>query len=264
MTAPTTSRTRPGGPNPWLVIGGVFTALLLIAGGLSVAGWLGYRTEIQQQTYRAEVTSIVVDVGTGDLTLSPGESGVVDVERRLFWSYRKPVVDERWDGRTLRVTGDCSGWFSIGPGCGVDYTLRVPEGVSVQARTSTGDISVLNIGGELHLTTSTGDVRVTGGAGALQLRTSTGDITATDVAAPTIDASTSTGDIQLRLAAAPRTVAAEASTGDIRILVPDGDDYRVDADASTGDVRVSVQLNDSAGRSIFARASTGDIGISYG
>jgi len=264
MTAPPAPVTRPRGPNGWLVIGGVFTALLLIAGGLSAAGWLGYRTELQEHVYEADVTSIFLEVDTGDLRLSPGEAGAVTVERRLFWSYRKPTFEERWDGQTLRVTGDCSGWFSIGPGCGVDYTLRVPEGVSVQARTSTGDVSVTNIDGDLHLTSSTGDIRVTGGGGALQLSTSTGDIIASDVTSDTIDASTSTGDVRLGFADAPRTVSAEASTGDIRIVVPDGDSYRIDADASTGDVRVSVGRNDDSGRSIVARTSTGDVDVSYG
>jgi hypothetical protein len=260
--APGTQR-RPSGPNGWLVIGGVFTAVLIASGALAAAGWLGFRTETQHQVYRAQLTNITIEVDTGDVTLMPGESGVVDVERRLFWSYEKPIVEERWDGRTLRVSSDCPGWFQLGPGCGVDYTLQVPEGVSVRAHTSTGDVSVRNIDGDLHLTTSTGDITVTDAAGALQLRTSTGDIRASNVTSETVDASTSTGNITLDLSAAPRTVAAQTSTGDIRVIVPDGDSYQVQAETSTGDTRISVRQDDAASRSIVARASTGDIDISY-
>jgi hypothetical protein len=255
------TRTRPRGPNAWLVLGGIFTVIVIVAGGLSVAGWLGYRTEVQTQVYRQAVTSIDIEVDTGDLTLAPGDAGTVAVTRRLFWSYSKPTIDEQWDGQTLRVTGDCRGWFWLGPGCGVDYTVAVPEGVSVLARTSTGDISVSNIRGVLRLSTSTGDIRVSGAAAALELRTSTGDITATTTGAAPVDASTSTGDIDLRLGASSPDVMARTSTGDIQITVPGDVAYRVQADTSTGDVRVSVSQDDRSTYAIRARASTGDIDI---
>src|SRR5690606_31656719 len=136
-----------------------------------------------------------------------GEPGVVSVQRRLFWSYAKPTMDERWDGESLRVTGGCQAWPWFAP-CGVDYTLEVPQGVSVRATTSTGDVMVRNLTGELSLTTSTGDIRVTGAANPLRLRTSTGDIVAQDLTSITVDAETSTGDIRVHLDRAPLTVSA--------------------------------------------------------
>jgi hypothetical protein len=272
MTAPHTTDARPvagqhasprpGGPNGWLVLGGIVTALLIAAGTLTVIGWLGYRTETQRQVYDQTATSIDLDISTGDLTLVPGEPGEVVVTRRLYWSYSKPTIDERWDGQTLRVTGDCRGWW-IGPGCGVDYTLEVPEGVAVRAQTSTGDVTVRNIRGALQLTTSTGDISVTGATGALKLRTSTGDIRATDLTSSTVDASASTGDIMVILTAAPQSVAVRTSTGDIDVFVPTGQTYRVQTEVSTGDVRVGVRQSDDASRSITARTSTGDIDIHY-
>lgn len=256
--------TRPGGPNPWLVIGGVVTLLLVVAGSLGVAGWLGHRTETESQTYRTEVTDLSIELDTGDLTLRPGEPGVVKITRRISWSYQRPDIDERWDGQTLRVTSDCGAWLWVGPHCGADYTLEVPAGVSVQARTSTGDITITDISGPLHLTTSTGDVRVTGADGELQLRSSTGDVVATELTSDTVDASTDTGDVRLTLSTAPRTVTARTSTGDVHIVVPEGQAYRVEAQTSTGDTGVTVQRNDTSSRSIVARTSTGDIDVRYG
>ncbi len=264
--APRPAAARPAGPNGWLVIGGVFTALLLIAGGLSAAGWLARRTETQTEVYRQVATSLSVELSTGDLTLTAGEAGQVSVERRLYWSwsFQKPIIDEQWDGQALRVKADCGNWVVLGPACGVDYALTVPEGISVQARTSTGDVQVSNILGALELSTSTGDIRVTGATGELRLDASTGDITVSDTRSTTVDASTSTGDVTIHFATAPRTVSADTSTGDVAVVVPDGDGYRVDTDTSTGDERVSVRRDDSSGRSIVARTSTGDIDISYG
>jgi DUF4097 and DUF4098 domain-containing protein YvlB len=270
MTTPTSepgpatgTRPRPRGPNPWLVVGGLLTVLLLGAGALSVAGWLGHRTETQRQVYRQTTDAISVELGTGDITVIAGAADVVEVTRHLRWSYEKPEIDERWDGQTLSVTVDCH-HFWIGPGCGVDYTLAVPEGVTVAARTSTGDITVRAILGELNLTTSTGDIAISGAVAPLVLHTSTGDVTVTAAISPQIDASSSTGDITLRLATGPRALTTRTSTGDIRITVPDGEAYRVHTDTSTGDVRVAVRQDGSASGSITAETSTGDIDINYG
>lgn len=245
MTTVVPSR-RPRGPNGWLAIGGVFTVLAIAVGSLSAAGWLGFRTETQDETYRQEVTKISLDVGTGDLTLAPGDAGAVAVHRRLFWSYSKPTIDEHWDGSTLRVTARCRALVSLGPGCGVDYTVAVPEGIAVEAHTSTGDVSVRNIRGHLRLSTSTGDITASG-------------ITSTDV-----EVSTSTGDIDIRFTEPPQAVAARASTGDVTVSLPEREAYRVQADASTGDVHVNVRQDGDATRSVVIRTSTGDIDVSYG
>lgn len=263
MSVSPVTQTRPGGPNGWLVIGGVVTALLIIGGALSAVSSFNFRTEISHAVLTGELTSMSVDIDTGDVSLTPGEPGVVDVQRRTFWSFSKPVVEENWDGQTLRVTVDCVGVAWIGRGCGVDYQLAIPTNISVTVNTSTGDVSATNIDGELRLTTSTGDIRVTGGDGALRLHTSTGDITAIDAAAESVDAEASTGDVRLALSSAPRTVSAHTSTGDVRIYVPDGEAYHVQTDTSTGDTDVSVRRDDDSDRSIVVRTSTGDVQVTY-
>lgn len=239
--SPVATATRPSGPNGWLVIGGVLTVLLIAAGTLSVAGWLGVRSETQSQTYRHDAEEISIEISNGDVTLVAGEPGLVSVERRLRWSYAKPTYDERWDGRTLHVTTDCRAGQWLGPQCGIDYTLAVPETVAVRVRTSTGDIAVRDLRGELRLSTSTGDV------------------TAVDVASPAIDVSTSTGDIRLTVTAPPQTVTARTGTGDVTVRVPEGGSYRVQTDTGIGDTRISVPRDNSASRSITVRTSTGDI-----
>jgi Toastrack DUF4097 len=263
MSVSPVTQTRPSGPNGWLVIGGVVTALLILGGVVSAASWFNFRTETSHAVYTGDLTSISVDMDTGDVSLTPGEPGVVDVERRTFWSFEKPVVEEKWDGQNLRVTVYCQGVAWIGRGCGVNYRLAIPTDIAVDVHTSTGDVTATNIDGELHLTSSTGDIHVTGGSGGLQLRTSTGDVSATDVESESVDASASTGDVRLEFTSAPRTVSAHTSTGDVRVVVPDGEAYHVEADTSTGDTDVSVRRDDDSDRSIIAKTSTGDVDVVY-
>lgn len=265
MTATTTTKTRPTGPNGWLVIGGIFTVLLVVTGALTAASWMALRTETQTHVYRQNATSIFVDIGTGDLTIAPGAPGQVSVQRTLHWSWssQKPIIEERWDGPSLHVTGGCGTWFSVG-NCGVDYVLEVPEGVSVQAHTSTGDVTVHNILGQLDLSTSTGNIRVTGATGTLRLDASTGHITAKRIESTVVDASTSTGDITLQFVTAPRTVTAQTSTGDVNVIVPSGNSYRIQTNTNTGHERVHVTRDDTSERSINASTKTGDIDIAFG
>lgn len=186
------------------------------------------------------------------------------VHRRIFWSYAKPTIEERWDGQTLQVTARCrAALLSLGPGCGVDYTIAVPEGVAVEAHTSTGDITVRGVRGGLRLSTSTGDIAITDVTGKLSLRSSTGDINATGLTSSDVEASVSTGDVDLRFSRPPQAVAARAGTGDVTVSVPEGEAYRVQADAGIGDTHIGVRQDGEAERSIVARTSTGDIDISY-
>jgi len=233
------------GPNGWLVIGGVLTAATLVLGVLSAAGWLSYRTEVQHQVYEQQSTDITVDIDTGNLTLTAGDPGTVTVTRRLKWAFAKPTVQEHWDGQSLQISSTCTRSWP-GPGCAVDYTIEVPEGVAVRASTSTGDITVRNLRGQLRLSTSTGDIH------------------GSDLASANVEAQTDTGDIVLRLTSPARAVSTRTSTGDIEIVVPGQDGYRVETRTGTGDVDVLVRRDDASQRSIAAHTGTGDIDVRYG
>jgi hypothetical protein len=265
--APASAAPRPAGVNGWLVIGSVFTLIVIGLSTLGVVGWLGYRSETQTQVYQQPITALKVKLGTGDLTLTPGSDNTVTVTRRLHWSFRKPTFEERWDGQQLTVTANCDGFvtpgvFTPGPNCGVDYTLQVPAGISVQAVTDTGDITVRDLHGPLNLQTSTGDVSDSGASADLTLRSDTGDVLATGTSAH-VDASTDTGNVTLHLTAPPQAVSAQSDTGDVMITVPPGGVYKVQTSVDTGDANVTVTRNDTADRTITARTNTGDIGISY-
>ncbi len=242
----------------WRVFGGAFSVVVLVAGVLSAASWLARQTEVQDETYGQAVDQVVIDVGTGDIAIEPGDTGVA-VHRHLTWSWSKPEVTETWEGRTLRIATHCPA-VSFGPGCAVDYALRVPPDVTVVARSSTGDLTIQGVRGDLTLSTSTGDITVTDPLGALSARTSTGDVHATGIRSAVAHAATSTGDVSLHFAASPDEVVATTSTGDVRVVVPAGA-YKVQASTDTGRTTVRVAQDPASTRAITARASTGNIDI---
>jgi hypothetical protein len=258
------SAPRPRRPNVWLIVGAILTALVLIAGSLTVANWLGYRTETEQQTYQADGTDISLDIDMGDVIIRPGRPGVVTVTRQTSWSFQRPRIDERWDGRTLRITGSCPARpWAVLP-CGATYTIEVPAEATVRARVSAGDITVDDVRGGLDLTASLGDIQVTGAGGELRLHSSHGDVIASAITADTVEASTVTGDVRLTLSAPPRTVSAQTTAGDVHVVVPRGETYRVEADAGVGDMAITVDQDVTSDRSIVARTSAGDIDVRHG
>jgi hypothetical protein len=260
--SPRTEMTRRRRHMGWRIVGAVFAVLTICAGVLTTVSWLARQTEIQDQTYLRPATQIEIQGDTGNVTLVPGGPGVA-VHRHLTWSWSKPSISETWEGQTLRLNTRCPG-VALGPGCGVDYTLRVPVNATVVAHTSTGDISVRGLRGSLTLSTSTGDVHVTDAPGALSARTNTGDIDASGLASPTVDAHTDTGDVQLRFTQPPSQVQASASTGDVSVTVPASDAYLVQTTTDTGNSTVAVTQDPTSRRSIVAHTDTGDVHISYG
>lgn len=254
---------RPTGVNGWLVVGGVLTIILVVSGAISVAAWLGYRTETQTQAYPGLIREFDIELGTGDLRVVAGAEDAVVVTRRLHWSFTKPTVHEVLEGQRLTITQSCRPSLAAGPNCGIDYTIGVPTGIRLRAHTDTGDIVVDGVRGTVELSTSTGDISITAAAGDLLLRTDTGSVTVTGAHSFHVDVSTDTGDITLGLAGAPDAVTASSDTGDVRITVPRGGLYHVQSEVGTGDASVTVQTSDASDRTITARTDTGDIGITY-
>ncbi|NLT56320.1 MAG: DUF4097 domain-containing protein [Actinomycetales bacterium] len=267
---PTTTDPRPVAPpavrpasgrGAWFALGAVVTVLAVAFAAVSAVAWLARQSEHQHQVYRQRITRLVMDVDTGDVTIRRGGDGIVDVRRHLVWSWTKPEIEESWDGDTLRTRVRCP-VITLGPGCGVDFAIQVPDGTAVELRTDTGDIRVSNLtSAGVTAVTDTGDVVVTNAGGTVKLRTDTGDIRASELTATEVTAVTDTGDVGLRFVRPPDRVVATVDTGDVSITVPQSDPYRVTSRTDTGKVTVSVANDPNAIRTIDARTDTGDVRV---
>jgi hypothetical protein len=250
------------GPSGWRAAGAVLTVLAVVLGTLSVAAWLVRRTETRDRTYQRAVSRVVINSGSGDVRLSPGPDGQVALHERLTWSWSKPVESATWDGDTLLLSFRCPP-ISVGPGCGIDYRLRVPAGVPVQVHTGAGDVAASGLTGPVTLGAGSGDVSVSRLAGPLSLRTGSGDVTASAVTSDRVVAGTGSGDVSLTFVAAPASVAATTGSGDVTVVVPHGTAYRVSTRSGAGDSTVSVDEDSHAAGALTARTGSGDITIAY-
>lgn len=160
----------------------------------------------------------------------------------------------------------------------VEYTITVPDGVRVEARSSSGDIAISGVGGAVVATvssgalslenlsgtvtaqSSSGNLRLANIAGELRATTSSGDINATDIAQPREFVATS-GNILLdgRFTGETRVTA---SSGNVTLRLAPESAVQITATASSGTIRVrDLTLS---GRSEGSRTVRGTFGSGAG
>ena len=154
----------------------------------------------------------------------------------------------------------------------VDFTLRIPAGVSVSAENVAGDISADGMRGELSADTGSGNVSAANGTGRVEADTGSGDVRVTAYEGD-IGADTGSGNVEIRDVTGD--VSADTGSGDIRLV--DVEARRVEADTGSGEIsleRVSGSLNVdtgsgdieaeslSAGAVLTADTGSGDVRLS--
>ena len=167
-------------------------------------------------------------------------------------------------------------------GLSVDLTIRLPEAASLEIRTESGNVEVLDHPASVRVNSRSGNVLVRGATGVVEVSADSGNVTVQDIESPSIaidaksgnlsltkvrgnvNARAAAGDIDLRESAG-KVVALESVSGDIRVdlvepvtgsvnvravsgnvtvEVPDGGDCRVSLSSLRGDVASSLELED--------------------
>jgi Toastrack DUF4097 len=259
---PKTGRT---GRTAWLTIGVILTVTVIAMTTASLwfrmAASSATVTQNQLHAYTGQPAKIVLSLSSGDVTIRRGPAGAVTVRRQLQWVHSEPVIDEHWDGRTLVVTQNCpSGFLDLQ--CNVNYSLTVPEGVSVTATTASGNIRVADVSGPLQLKSDSGDVRAVNPVGDVAAKTASGNVTISGARSGTVTAASDSGDVTLGFAAAPGEVSADSASGNVAVAVPAGDSYNIQASTASGNRNVSVPDDPGSLRLILARTDSGDVTVS--
>lgn len=235
-----------------LILGGVYWALTGLSDGNKTSQ---DNYPVQGDALRIEGSSAQVEVRAGDGTNIHIER---QFERNMFGSDPK----EQYDDGKLELKANGCGFLSFG--CKTLYIVTVPKEVALTLETSSGDVKVSGLTGGADLKSSSADLEVHDLGGTLTMESSSGDIEAHGLTATTVTTESSSGSAELDFAVAPQSVQAKASSGDVSIRIPSGDEaYKVDTDTSSGDESANVKIDPAATRTIKAKTSSGDVTVEY-
>jgi hypothetical protein len=235
-----------------LILGGVYWALT----GLTED------TKVSQDSYPVEGRALTIETDSADVEVRSGGGSEVKVERKFDRNVFGKDPSERYEDGKLQLRDTGCGFLSFG--CDTNYVLTVPKDVKLTLKSTSGDVKVAGLSGGADLKSSSGSIEVTGVGGALTMRSSSGSLEGQDLTATTVSTHSSSGSVDLEFAEAPRSVEAEASSGDVAIRIPSGPEtYKVDSETSSGDERGEIRNDPSADRTIKAKTSSGDVTIEY-
>lgn len=224
------------------VLGGLVAATLVIGATTGVVAGFFRQTRTQTHEYAQPLRAVTVGASTGSITVRPGAPGSpVRVTSELTWSFGAATSWEQVAAGRLDVQAQCSNGV-VGL-CTVGYDITVPPDVVLTLDTHTGTIEASGL---------TGDVRASSHTGSVQLH---------DLRSQHVEATTSTGSVDLSFASAPQSVSAETSTGSVEVALPGGVTYDVSADTSTGSTDVGVPTDPASGRRVLAHTSTGSVNV---
>jgi hypothetical protein len=245
-----------------LVAGGlVLTALLVGVAGLVAVNAMARQTVREEHIYAFTGKMLAIDAVIGDVHIVPGKAGQLGVARRLTYGLRRPFVEERIDGDVFRVADrPCNAALD----CEVRWLLQVPRDIDVEVTTQSGSINVSGMSNTVKLVTDTGSVRVDAPSGKLlTIRSRTGSVSAQNIRSEQVVATSTKGAVSLTFRAPPSLVVGRSETGNVGVVLPDGDEsYRIEAKSSQdGSRTVTAKDSPDSRRRINVRSSKGDVSV---
>jgi hypothetical protein len=214
--------------------------LLAGCGGLSQFGAGTHNPPATAYTVTQHVTTLIVKSGSGTIDVTGSNRGSIGVSEQQSYGKTPPTATHAVSGTTLTLSYTCPSEFV----CNVSYTIAVPAGVTVQASSSSGAITLISL------------------AGPVSAQTSAGLITATSMTSPTASLKSDAGGIDADFSSAPASVHASTNVGPISISVPGSASYAIDTHTYVGTSTVTVPKATASAHAISASSDLGSITIS--
>lgn len=125
----------------------------------------------------------------------------------------------------------------------VDFTVQLPRGVSLRARTVNGDVLVEDFSGPVAAHSVTGRVVVRRGSGVVEARSVSGDVEIDDLVSPRLEVETMSGVIDWNgVARAGDDLRLTSYSGQIRLAPEAGSDGTLDVTTGTGRLTTSLPV----------------------
>jgi hypothetical protein len=265
--APAARPDRPaskGTRTLWKVVASLAAALGLLWGASQVVVQLAHEERTTSAEHVAEgVRTVDVRVDNGAITIVGTTDDTIRVTARISDGLRSTGESQTVVDGVLELRGDCPVFLSSF--CNVAYTVEVPAGMSVVARTNNDNVTVDGVRGAIDARSGNGRIEVRGsGAETLRLGTDNGRVVGLDLHSTSVDASSDNGTVELSFREAPDHVRASTDNGSVRVAIPDdGGSYVVSVDTDNGSASAPIRTDPNATRTITGRSDNGDVLITY-
>jgi hypothetical protein len=130
-------------------------------------------------------------------------------------------------------------------------------GATLRASTGSGSITVDSVHGALHATSGSGSIRATGITGAITAKTSSGGIEVEQVGSGQVEVSSSSGTVRLR--GVRGGLKASTTSGGLTVQGELSDEWRLSA--SSGSIRINLPRNQ--GFELDASTGSGSINVDF-
>ncbi|MFN8580451.1 MAG: DUF4097 family beta strand repeat-containing protein [Gemmatimonadaceae bacterium] len=141
----------------------------------------------------------------------------------------------------------------------VNFTVRMPAGIRVNAGSGNGDVSITGGGNEVTASTGNGRVNVSGTSGEVTASTGNGRVTVEGAKGP-VQASTGNGDVRVTTSLGP--VTASSGNGDIEVSMDRLEASR-SMEFSTGNGRIIVTVPEDFGAELDGNTGSGSISSDF-
>ena len=164
--------------------------------------------------------------------------------------------DECNEDGSYRQAKRSSGWWKEHQVM-VNFTVRIPPGARILARTGNGDVSIIGGGAEVVAASGNGLVEVSGPSGEVEASSGNGRVTVNDANGP-VEASSGNGDIRVTTLLGP--VTATSGNGDIDVSMARLDGSP-DMEFSTGNGRITVVVPEGFGAEFQSSTGNGQVTV---
>jgi hypothetical protein len=201
--------------------------LALLLTGCDAIGKLGAAAHYPAATsftIRARVTTVIIDGGSGSVTVTgtSQSAAAVRVSQQASYSKTPPTAKHTLTGSTLTLSYSCA----------------------------------------VQLSCSTGAITLTSVSGAVTAQTSTGLITAVNLSSATVSLKADAGGIIATCVTAPLSLHASTTVGAITLTVPGSAAYKVDTHTVVGTSTITVRTSARSPHQITASSDLGSISVS--
>ncbi len=220
--------------------------------------------EVIEKTFQVSAPArLIISNVRGSINIQSGEVNVIEVKAVKHGNFDngRNVVEMSQDADgSVRVETRSNdalfGFLSHPPR--VDYSVRVPQGIHLEAscisstlnviglegsfrlKTISGNVELVKLSGPFKLSAVSGDITGSQLTGVLDLNTVSGRVRMTESGFPSADASTVSGDLLLQTPVSEGPYHFSSVSGSVRMVVPTDTRCNVELNSVSGSIRSSL------------------------